>query len=706
MLFRNKIIGVFIAICLIGLISEAQFFNLSNSYFKADKVYYNNEEKFVEATGNVQIYKDNYLLKSDRVIYDIENDYLITDGRVYIHSGKEKLSADNLVLDNKNNTGSFYNSKILLNDEDVITASKASKINDDVVILENAKFSPCKACIKDEPIWQIESEKTKINFTNQLMTYRNASFKIFGYKVMQTPYFAHPMPKAKARSGILFPEVSNGMFKIPFYLRASDNLDFTYSPKFNHKDMLNEIEMRHLTNYGQYRVFTSFNKSNVKIRDNNKVIQKDEKEDRYYIQSNGKFNIMERNIGYNFEHVSDKSYLKNFYLDNRDYLHSKLYHSSFYTDGYNHFDVQKFQGLRTIDSKNTDPTILPNFRIKKDYLSDSGWNYTINENLTNYTEYNEKKIIRNSLNFDLNKNYYGNSGQILTYGLSNRFDLYKLDKLRETKAHRDTLIRNIPEIYSIVRMPKLFSINDSTIIVEPKISAFLGKDKSPNIFDKHLIDSPNIEISEMNLFNSSRFSGIDYHEYGKRLNYGLNTNFMNNHNNFSAFFGQALTSSDSGEDRKSNFIGRVGYNYADNFEIYYKFKKRNPDFKPFRDEVVLWANIYKFSFYNNLSILRNLNNQSDFYYQAVKIKQNNIKQNYTNITYNISKNMKAFAGTRFNIKKNSKFDFISSDIGLSYRYDCISIYTGLSNDFTHDLTKGVKKNRSFTLKLGMKSINL
>jgi LPS-assembly protein len=699
----------FLFILLISISANARSVDIlseKETLIKADTIYYAKQDELLILEGNVEILYKKSIIKTHKAYIDIKNNTIKADGIITVTSKEKKIRAASGALDSKNHTFEFDNVIFQLNNADLLTSSKVIRSDFDNYILENAKFTPCISCIHKFPIWEINADKTSVNLKNKTIKYKNARLKFFGKTVFFTPYFSHPTYDAEAKSGFLKPEIDNGNLKIPFYLRVKDNLDLTYTPRFNKKILINELELRHKLESGEYKIKGSYNRSLVtKSRNNVKI--KNKVLDRYFVESSGKFGLLGGNMGFNFAKVSDKSYLKNLYQDDRNFIKSNLYYNNFIDNGYTNFSMSHYQGLRAIDSVRTDPSALPQISIRRDIDLGNAMDISVKESFLNYSEGDTKKISRNSLALDLNKNIYSDSGAKIDYGISNRFDIYKVHNTNQQhKTIKNKVIsRNIPEFHAAAKIPKYFDFKNFGMIIEPEASLFYGIDNPKKISRFNLIDSPNVDLSENNLFESSKYSGIDYHEYGKRLNYGVNNNFFSDDYSISTFIGQSITSDKEKNENKSNFVGRLSLKISDSFEIYYRFQKRNRRLKPQRDEVLTWINFDKFSFYNNYTILKNLKNNNEFYYQATAFDKNIIKQNYTYSDYKLTKYLKVFGDIRIDFAGKDKANILSSGFGAKFDYDCISLYTKISNDYTSDSTRNIKKTRSYTFKIGLKSIS-
>ena len=68
-----------------------------------------------------------------------------------------------------------------------------------------AVFSTCNTENKSCRGWELNSDEFKHDKVKKVFEYRNSWLKLFDYKIFFTPYFNHPDPTIKRKSGFLTP---------------------------------------------------------------------------------------------------------------------------------------------------------------------------------------------------------------------------------------------------------------------------------------------------------------------------------------------------------------------------------------------------------------------------------------------------------------------------------------------------------------------
>ena len=202
--------------------------------FRIDEV---NEK--VTATGNaVAVNEDNIKIKSDKLTYDKSVNYLEANGNVIINDRMENtFFLDELNASNNFSVISGKAVKARLHDDSRIVGSNFDK-KDNISIAENAEYTPCikeNYLIKNCPGWKLKSKKIYHDSENRTIHYDHAQIQLFNIPIFYLPYFSHPDPSVKKRSGFLMPTIQTDKqlgetFSIPIFINLNSNRDITFTP--------------------------------------------------------------------------------------------------------------------------------------------------------------------------------------------------------------------------------------------------------------------------------------------------------------------------------------------------------------------------------------------------------------------------------------------------------------------------------------------
>ncbi len=668
---------------------------------KADLIKYDDNLNALAANGNVYVSMDNYILKADNLYYDIEKDVLFAKGNIKIKDKEGKIiTGQRAILKDKLKKGVIDEFILKLPDDSLLMAAYANRYDENRVGLHKASFTPCKIVCGNKPIWQIRSEETNIDYEKERITYKNMFFEVFGLPVIYLPYFFHPTPTASAKSGILIPRITKNKFVLPLYFRAKSNLDLTLSPHISKNHTIFAGELRHLIEQGSYEINGSY--SNHPYYKEQKLL----KSYRYTIFAKGSFHKNGINYGFNINRASDKAYLVNDFENYDSYLESKLYANKVDKANYISLDAYSFQGFRTEDKKSNTPLVLPRVKAQKIITLDDDETIFLKakNNAVIYSEHYETQLTRNALELTLNKKIITPNGHLFDFAIANRNDLYLLNSNNfSNKTEQEKIFsRNIPEFHAKWRYPLIGTFLGATSVkIEPIAAAFIGQNYNKNSEKFAIIDTNKYELSEYNLFNANKFSGIDYHDYGKRFSYGLNTSLLSGSYYFDIFLGQLVYYNNIAAKDNKDYVGNLSTDIADNLKLYYRFRK-NKKLTQIKDEVGMLTNIDKVTANLNFSKLSNISR----YYpdNVINLSANKVSQLGAYIAYQIFESLTLSTGVLFDTTKKTRL--LQRTIQVTYVIDCVSITGKFYDDFTNDKNRGVKKNSSKTFAIGLKVLNM
>lgn len=689
----------------------------NDAFLSAHHVTYDDAGKYVEATGDVLMISDGYIVRADQITYDVEHDELFANGRVRISDGSKKVTiGESVFFKDKFKKGIIKQFVVYLGDNTIIAAKLAERTDAKHGQLINARYTPCSVCEGKNPLWQISAQSTELDLENERVTYKNATFEIYGKPVAFIPYFSHPTPGAKAQSGVLLPTVHNNRLGIPIYYRPKSNLDITLTPrlpvpKLGHikgevsSGIIYEMEMRHLTNYGQYKVQTSF--INTKA-------QEDRRRGQYYLFANGEF----ADDGYNYKvginRASNKSYLKNYYQMYQPYLLSNLSVDKANKGNFASAEALHFQGMREEDREVTDPAVLPSIHARQiTNLGDEKTYITMENKTLGYGEDIGKRLGRTAMQLSLTHLHTTESGHLFKAEAYNRGDFYYIKKpalnATEEKAaergFKKTIGRNTPELRLGWQYP-LMKVNKggSSLLVEPQSLLVLGTGDFTKNRKYANVDTGIYDLSEENIFIANRYSGVDYHEYGRRISYGLGSTLdMTEGYLLQGFIGKLNYLSKRSHHYGADIVGRVSLNCDNKLEPYYNFKRKARRFIAYQDDLGIRYN-YKDLIYGNAGII-SIKPVKYFEYTSQSwLVRPKIRQVYVNLGYNVNEYWSVGVETRADILSRRKTSPIYRNMRVTYQGDCVSITTRFGHDYTSDSTRGIHKTRTNSIGIGLKTL--
>lgn len=204
--------------------------------------------------------KKTIFSNSPTILTDLDNNTLNLENFEYVYSkkifkslGKIEVKDKNdntylfsqIIIDTKNNEMIGTDVKAFLNDEQF----KFNKENKPRIFANTAQFKESSTSFqktaftfcnyRDEnkcPPWEFTAREMNHDTAKKTIYYENVIIKVYNVPIMYFPYFFHPDPTVKRRSGFLTPSFKNvkslgASTTIPYFYAINDDKDVTISNK-------------------------------------------------------------------------------------------------------------------------------------------------------------------------------------------------------------------------------------------------------------------------------------------------------------------------------------------------------------------------------------------------------------------------------------------------------------------------------------------
>ncbi|MDP2192985.1 MAG: hypothetical protein Q8K36_00440, partial [Alphaproteobacteria bacterium] len=181
-------------------------------------------------------------LYADELVYNQSQHQVTATGHVILKDESGNISyADHMVITDDFKDGLIHSLKLMTADQERILSTKATRKDGNVTHFFTASYTPCQVCEKDDAFWQINADEVIHDKDEQKIYYHNATLSFYGIPVFYTPYFSHPDPSVKRKSGLLFPNpgttTKTGLYvSQPYYYVIDDTSDLTLTPTFMAKE--------------------------------------------------------------------------------------------------------------------------------------------------------------------------------------------------------------------------------------------------------------------------------------------------------------------------------------------------------------------------------------------------------------------------------------------------------------------------------------
>ena len=488
------------------------FYNIINAEEKIN-IYANEiivdeiNEKVIAVGDAIAVNKNNVKIQSDKLIYDKSLNFLEANGNVIINDQMnntffldELKSYENLSII----SGKMV--KARLHDDSRVVGSSFEK-KDKISTLENAEYTPCAKenyLIKNCPGWKLKSEKIYHDSENKTIHYDHAQIQLFNIPVFYLPYFSHPDPSVKKRSGFLMPTIQTDnqrgeTFSIPIFLNLSSNRDLTFTPNIQTtSNNFYNLDYRHLNSLFDLKINSSIDDNDDNTGTSNHLFIEST-----IFNSYGKLNTY-------LKTSNNDTYMRKNKINNLTVLKSGLEFDRKAKDTF--FSIETF-GFKHLTTENQQWEYLyPNI-VYDIYNIDNNifeGNVSLNNKLSFRKNLNENyvSLASSQLNWS-NQKINKNSGFIFDNEVNMRVASISIDE----KSRSDTRnIRFYPQLSSKISYPLLKSSSLFNQTITPIIMPIIAPYN--NYTDAQI-------VTNSNLFSTNRATSINQWESGPRINYGI-----------------------------------------------------------------------------------------------------------------------------------------------------------------------------------------
>ena len=697
----------------------------NNIILKGSKIIYKIKKNIYYTVGKSEISVDKkYKIFSENITYDRESnalfseeDTIIEDTEKNIYKLKEKFNFDTLneiiyskktlILDKNDNKYVFDDTAINLKTKEVagneiklefedsyfgnkkndpILKGRSAYSNDDELKVYKAVFSTCNIQEKKCRGWELSTEEFSHDKEKKLFEYRDSWLKIFNYKVFYLPYFNHPDPTVKRKSGFLTPSYTSSdtlgtSINIPYFRVLSKDKDITFSPRFYvDKSFLLQNEYRQ-----------ALQNSNI-LSDFSFLVGNEGTKGHFFFNQIGS---LSKNANYeiNLQDVKGDNYLKSHKLINTSTLikDDNILLSNF--DMNLQFkDSSLFSSFKIYEdlSRNFHDRyqyIFPEFSFSKNLDIPRDYNGAFNFNTYGYNKHYETNITEAVLTNDF---LFSSYNYINTKGMQSNYNLL-LKNSNNYSNNSNNFNENAEyDLFGLIKfdasLPLEKRTNNYNHYLKPIVSAMYSPNGNDNLSNKDVL------LNYDSVFSLNRIGSTYQVEGGESLSLGLefkkdrsdgkNILEFKTANVIKAKENNNLPTKSKLNKTRSDIFGMLNYNINDNLTLEYFYSyDRDLEYSnldglnlEFNNNYFL-TNFYYYSENNDFGDKESIKNSSDFYFDD----ENKIG---------------------FEISKNLKDDFTQYyDLIYEYKTDCLSLNFSYNKSFYNDGDLEPNKSLSFLIKI-------
>ena len=711
------------------IISNVKFFdNSKNIYLEGEKIIYNQSTEILKTFGKTFIrIEDKYFIYSKDLTYNRKIQKIFTNKETIIKDkkknifnledsfifdiNKEIVSADKTnIIDSSNNEYGFEKAKIDLKnneivgkqlkinfidsyfgnpDNDPILKGRGATSNDEKTKIYKVAFSTCNTENKKCPGWELQSEEFVHDKKKKVFEYKNSWLKIFDKKVLYFPFFSHPDPTVKRKSGFLTPVYGSSnefgsWVNVPYFKAISEEKDMTFNPRIYADDKF-ILQSEYRQAFENSNMISDFSINNDGKNTNTHLFAK----------IDGSINT-NTNFNFKYQDVSNDDYLKihnlsnsTSIIENESLLTTQL-NISKNIDSNTNLDTN-FTVYEDLSKEDSDrfQYILPNFIYSKNIIIPDNYNGNFKFKSSgfqkNYDTNKYESLLINDFLFESN-NIISRSGFLNNYDLLiKNFNSYTQNSSSYTE-------KEDYEVFGSFLLKTSFPLKKNntkyTSYLKPIASLRYSPNNTKNISDK------DVRLDYNNIFSLNRIGTNEIVEGGKSIALGLEYEKRNFQDNKLISFNIANSISNKKNDNlpaksklnntRSDFVGNFSYSPNSIIDLDYNFSyDKNFDGSNY-DSITTTLNVNNFiTSFNYLS--------EDF-----KITGNENKEVFLNTTvYKIDdENI-----LKFNTSKDLKKDFTEYyNLIYSYETDCLIASAEYKKKFYRDGSLVPDKSLLFTIR--------
>ncbi len=653
---------------------------------RSQKIYSKKETTIKDISGNVYNLENSFQLDLNKEIITTEKTNIIdTDNNIYIFENakinlvSKEILGKELKIDFIDNFFGVQNNDPILKGRSAISNNEQTKIYKTV-------FSTCNTKNKNCPGWEIETEEFTHDKVNKVFNYKNSWLKLFDQEIFYFPYFSHPDPSVKRKSGFLVPYYGSSnnfgsWVNIPYFKTLGKDKDMTFNPRIYADDKF-IMQAEYRQSLEKSMLISDFSYNNDGKNSNSHL----------FASLDGKIDTTSK-YNFSYQSVTNDNYLKihnlsksSQLINDESVLTSKLTYSK--TIDKNTRFTSDFIAYEDLSKRNNDrfQYILPNFTFTKKLGLDKNYNGSFEFNSSgfqkNYDTNKYESLLVNDFLFKSN-NYVNNKGLITNYDfLIKNFNSYT----ENSTSYKNKEDYEVFGTFLIKTSLPLKRVDDeSENYIKPIASLRYSPNNTKNISNKDL------RLSYDNIFALNRIGTNEIVEGGKSLSLGVE--YENRNKNNEKLVSLSLANSIS--DRVNNNLPSKTKLNEERTDLVGKFS-----FSP--NKVLSFD--YSFSYDNNLknsnydSISTNVNygivsTSFNFLSSGDVIGNDEIISNSSTLKLDKEKSLK------FNIAKDLNRDFTEYyDLIYEYETDCLKASIEYNKKFYADGNLQPEKSLFLTLK--------
>lgn len=507
--------------------------------FVAQRLVYDPRTKIATATGAVQIIYGPYILNATEVTYNENTGVFTANGSVVLREPNGNvMEAETLALRNKFKEVLASHVHALLTNNAAIRARYFYRQADGISVFEHSSYTACGGCETKSgaPLWELTADETTHNKHDKMLHHVNPKLKIAGHTVLAAPRWSHPDPSVKRKTGFILPSVDFGRaygvgVVVPYFIATAPNHDITLRPMFTTKQgPVADVEWRHRLNSGEYSV------RGYGVHQLNPEEAQDDSTLRGAVRGKGEFKIADGwTWGFDGTATSDKEFLDDYDYDNRQIAQSDVHVRGLQDRSYINAQIMNFQSLDDTLSQDHLPSLpyvsgehyfgeqVMGGELSFKWNSYSIWRDDPNSPFATVNHGSQQTRAVGDLRW--RSQFTSDAGIIVSPFARVRSDVTYTENLPGSGVENESVSRILPSAGLDMRYPFMASYAFGQSIISPVFQIIAASDETETASIGNE-DAITLNFDHTSLFLDDRFTGMDRHEGGTRVNVGVTYSFL------------------------------------------------------------------------------------------------------------------------------------------------------------------------------------
>ena len=696
-----------------------------NLIIESDKIKYNRKSEIINSYGPTKfILKNKFLLNSSDIFFERIPQIIYGDGNSVLEDSEKNIfklndkfkfdlknelikSENSIILDKDGNNYLFedlvvnlktneiagkeievkFNKSLFGNKKnDPLLKGRSSYSSDEELKVYKAVFSTCNIENKKCRGWELSTDEFKHDKKKKIFEYKNSWLKIFDYKIFYVPYFNHPDPSVKRKSGFLTPSYTSSdtlgiSINTPYFKVLDKDKDITFSPRYYaDKSFLLQNEYRQALEKSKILSDLSFLVGDAGTKGHFFYNQIGELSDKISFELNLQ-NVKGDNFLKTHKIIETSSLIKSDSL-----LVSGLDLDFNFTDSKLNTSFKIFEDL----SRNYHDRyqyIFPDFNFTKQIIIPNNYNGNFNFNSYGYNKLYNTNVTETVLTNDF---LFESIEFINSKGIITDYDLL-LKNSNNYSNNSNTFDDNFNyNLFGLVKLDLNYPMQKQMVNYTNFLKPILSLRYSPN--GNTDLSSKDVMLKYNNVFDINRIGETSQVEGGESLSLGLEFKSKNKKglNILDAKVAHVLKADENHtmplksklNKKRSDIFGNINFGITDNTRFGYFFSY---------DKDLKYSNL------DQIDLDWNLNNfftNISYYYEHNDLLEKESIKNKSELKFNNENKLS------FEISKDLTQNFTQYyDLIFTHQTDCISLNLSFNRSFYSDGSLEPSQSLSFLVKI-------